>query len=208
MDGAGGSEQVLERSRAMMGLVRCARVALAVLTLGLATPSGAQESLDAGKTGAQIFASDCTLCHKSPQGLNKSGSLFGLSGFLSEHYTASKQSADAVAKYLASIPDASAPTARRGGAVKRSAKGEEKTKPDEKKSGEKKPEARSGEEKSPKSSESKPKSSEKKSTDEKPADSKSESKPDEKKPDEAKASEPKPQSKPPSKPDKPEKTDQ
>jgi hypothetical protein len=191
----------------MIGLVRCTGVALAVLTLGLATPSGAQESLDAGKSGAQIFASDCTLCHKSPQGLSKSGSLFGLSGFLREHYTASRQSADAVAKYLASIPEAPAPAARHGGPTKRSAKGDDKTKLDGKKPGEKKPEAKSGEEKSPKSSESKPKSSEKKSTDAKPADSKSESKPDEKKPDEAKASEPKPESKPESKPDEPKKPD-
>jgi hypothetical protein len=171
----------------------------------LGAPAGAQENLDAGKTGAQIFASDCTLCHKSPQGLSKSGSLFGLSGFLSEHYTASKQSAEAVAKYLASVPDAPAPAAKRGGPVKRTAKGDEKTKRDEKKTGEKKPEDKSGEDKSPKSSESKPKLSEKKSTDAKPADSKSESKPDEKKPDEAKASEPKPQSKPESKPDEPKK---
>jgi hypothetical protein len=196
----------------MMGLVRCTGVTLAVLTLGLATPSGAQENLDAGKTGAQIFASDCTLCHKSPQALNKSGSLFGLSGFLREHYTASKESADAVAKYLASIPDSPAPAAKRTGSPKRTAKGDEKTrlegkKLEEKKPGEKKPEAKSGEEKSPTSSESKPKSSEKKSTDATPADSKPESKTDEKKPDEAKASEPKPQSKSESKPDKPEKSE-
>jgi len=192
-----------------MGLVRCTGVALAVLTLGLAAPSGAQESLDAGKTGAQIFASDCTLCHKSPQGLNKSGRMFGMSSFLIEHYTASKQSADAVAKYLASIPDARAPAAKRGGPGKRAAKGDGKTKLDEKKSGEKKPEAKSGEEKPPNSSESKTeskskssekKSTEKKSTDEKPAVSKPESKPDEKKPAETKASEPQPQSKPQSKP--------
>jgi hypothetical protein len=191
----------------MMGLVRCTGAALAVLTLGLASPSGAQESLDAGKSGAQIFASDCTLCHKSPQGLTKSGSLFGLSGFLREHYTASKQSAEAVAKYLESLPNAPAPAAKRGGSPKRSAKGDDKTKLDEKKPGEKKSETKSGEEKSPKASESKPKSSEKKSTDAKPADSKSESKPDEKKPDEAKANEPKPQSKSESKPDKPEKSE-
>jgi outer membrane biosynthesis protein TonB len=190
----------------MMGLVRCAGVVLAVLTLGFGTPSGAQENLDAGKTGAQIFASDCTLCHKSPQGLAKSGSLFGLSGFLSEHYTASKQSAEAVAKYLASVPDASTPASKRSGSAKRAAKGDDKTKLDEKKPGGKKPEAKSSEEKSPKSSESKPKSSEKK-----PADSKSESKSDEKKPDEAKTNEPKPdskpESKPESKPDEPKKPD-
>jgi hypothetical protein len=189
----------------MMGLVRCTGVTLAVLTLGLASPSGAQENLDAGKTGAQIFASDCTLCHKSPQALNKSGSLFGLSGFLREHYTASKESADAVAKYLASIPDSPAPAAKRTGSPKRTAKGDEKTKLEgkkleEKKPGEKKPEAKSGEEKSPKSTE-------KKSTDAKPADAKPESKTDEKKPAEAKASEPKPQSKSESKPDKPEKSE-
>jgi mono/diheme cytochrome c family protein len=46
----------------------------------LASNVGAQESLDRGKTSAQLFASHCSVCHKSPRGLAKSGGLFGLDG--------------------------------------------------------------------------------------------------------------------------------
>ena len=126
-----------------MGFDRCTGLAIAVLALFLATPSWAQDNLDSGKTGEQIFASDCAICHKSPQGLNKSGGLFGLSGFLGVHYTASQKVADTVAKYLESLPNAPEP---RRGANKRTAKGEEKLKLDGKKPGEKKPdEAKAGE---------------------------------------------------------------
>lgn len=118
---------------------------LGLVTLGLAAPAGAQENLDSGKTGAQIFASDCALCHKSPQALNKSGTLFGLSGFLREHYTASRETADVVAKYLESLPNAPAPAKR--AAPKRSAKGDDKAKSEEKKSDVKKPDEKTSDEK-------------------------------------------------------------
>ena len=129
----GDIRQAIERSRAMKGLDRSAGLAMAILALGLAGPVGAQESLDAGKTGAQLFASDCALCHKSPQGLAKSGGLFGLSGFLKQHYTASQETANVVAKYLESFGNAPSAPAKRAGPTKRTAKGDEKAKPDEKK---------------------------------------------------------------------------
>ena len=114
--------------------------AMAVLALVLATPAGAQENLDSGKTGAQLYAADCAICHKNPQTLNKSGGLFGLSGFLREHYTASKESAASIAAYLGTVGNAPAP-GKRGS--KRAAKGEDKDKVD----AEKKPKAKSGKEK-------------------------------------------------------------
>src|SRR5262245_16215127 len=52
-----------------------------------------QESLDRGKSPAQLFASHCSACHKSPQGLAKSGGLFGIEGFLREHYMTSRETA-------------------------------------------------------------------------------------------------------------------
>lgn len=78
----------------------------AVLTIGLWAFAGAgaavaQENLDAGKTGAQLYAADCTICHKSPDGLAKAGVL-GLESFLREHYTASRESAAMIADYLKS----------------------------------------------------------------------------------------------------------
>jgi mono/diheme cytochrome c family protein len=65
-----------------------------------AAPAGAQENLDSGKSGAQLFASNCALCHKSAQALRKSGGVLGLSGFLREHYTSSRESAAIIATSL------------------------------------------------------------------------------------------------------------
>lgn len=70
-----------------------------------AWPAGAQENLYGNKTPAQIFATDCAICHKTPQGLSKAGGAFGtgLEGFLREHYTASKETAAVLAKYVQSM---------------------------------------------------------------------------------------------------------
>ena len=192
----------------MMGVNRGIGLVMAILALGLAGPAGAQESLDAGKTGAQLFASDCALCHKSPQSLAKSGGLFGLSGFLKQHYTASQETANVVAKYLESFGNVPSVPAKRAGPTKRTAKGDEKANPDEKKPDEKKSDvAKSGQGKSRKPGDAK--TPESKFDEVKPAESKSsepkssEVKPAEPKPAEAKSSEPKPEAKP----DKPEKSD-
>jgi hypothetical protein len=117
---------------------------IGLMTVILATPAASQESLDKGKTPAQLFASDCSPCHKSPQGLVKSGGLFGIDSFLREHYTASRESAAAIANYIKSM--ASGPSGS-GRATKRATKGDEKAKPEAKKKSttEKKPDAASEE---------------------------------------------------------------
>ena len=170
-----------------------------------AAPAGAQENLDSGKSGAQLFASNCALCHKSAQALRKSGGPLGLSGFLREHYTSSRESAAIIATYLESFGTPPAP-GKRTGATKRTGKGDEKAKGDEKKA-----EPKSGETKSvkpdktdkpPEAKTSEPKTSEPKTSEPKTSEPKSEPKP----PD-AKASEPKPDAAPAAKPDKPEKSD-
>ncbi|MGH6726133.1 MAG: hypothetical protein ACREB8_06270 [Pseudolabrys sp.] len=117
----------------MMGFNRGFGPAMAVLAVCLAGPAGAQENLDSGKTAAQLFASDCGICHKNAASLGKSG-LSGLSSFLREHYTASAQSADIIAAYVESVVRLQ-PPARRSGATKRTAKGDEKAKAGGKKSG-------------------------------------------------------------------------
>lgn len=79
------------------GVFRLAGLALLIS----AVPACAQDNLDRGKSAQQLFASDCSICHKSPQGLAKGGgSLFGLQGFLREHYTASRETAALLARYL------------------------------------------------------------------------------------------------------------
>ena len=55
----------------------------------------------AGKSGAQIFANDCALCHKTPQAVLKGGAPG--EGFLRQHYTSSRESAASVAAYLRGI---------------------------------------------------------------------------------------------------------
>ena len=93
--------------------------------------AGAQESLDRGKSAAQLFASHCSACHKSPQAVAKSRGtgIFGLEGFLREHYTTSRETASAMAKYLRAMDTGPAGPGR----AKRAAKGDDRAKLDEKK---------------------------------------------------------------------------
>jgi len=79
-------------------------------------PAEAQD-LTAGRTPAQLFASGCTACHKSPQGLAKGQSSGSLSGFLRQHYTSKPEMADALAGYLAAAGNAPAPVGRAGRAA-------------------------------------------------------------------------------------------
>ncbi len=112
------------------------RQALGVLAVLWALPAGAQENLYGNKTPAQIFATDCAICHKSAQGLSKAGGAFGigLEGFLREHYTASKETAAVLAKYVQSMDTGPAapekPTKRT--ASKPAAKKPGEAKPDDK----------------------------------------------------------------------------
>lgn len=87
------------------------------LWLGLALLAGtgaacAQENLDEGKSAAQLFASACSACHKSPQGLAKSANVGAMTDFLRQHYTASKESAGLLAGYLAGVSDPRGPRSK------------------------------------------------------------------------------------------------
>jgi hypothetical protein len=70
------------------------------LALCFANSAGAQESLERGKSAAQLYAANCAGCHKSPQSLGKATGIFELESFLREHYTPSRQSAATLAAYL------------------------------------------------------------------------------------------------------------
>ncbi len=89
-----------------------------MLALYCVGPALAQENLDSGKTGAQLYASDCAICHKTPAGLTKNSGIMGLDGFLREHYTASRESAGAIAAYLQSVDKGPAPTTKRNARIK------------------------------------------------------------------------------------------
>lgn len=108
----------------MMVLNRGFRQVVALLAVLWVVPASAQENLYGNKTAAQIFASDCALCHKTPQGLAKAGGPlgFGLDHFLREHYTASRESAAALSRYIQAVDTGpAAPERKRGGTAARPA---------------------------------------------------------------------------------------
>ena len=115
----------LKKRRRDCGTGIVSGIVLAFLVAG----AGAQESLDRGKTPAQLFASQCSACHKSPRGLAKSGGLFGLDGFLREHYMTSRETAAAMSRYLRGLDSGPAPAR----ASKRAARGDDKAKLNERK---------------------------------------------------------------------------
>jgi len=81
----------------------------------LTAPAWAEDgptNLDAGKSPAQLFNSDCAICHKSPQGLAKGGGLLGIESFLRSHYTASRETAASLARYLEGVGSPAAPAQR------------------------------------------------------------------------------------------------
>ena len=166
----------------MFGFGRGGAAALGFLALASLSPAAAQENLDTGKTPAQLYASDCAICHKTAQGMTRNAGLFGLSSFLREHYTASRESASAIAAYVQSI-DKGPPAAVKHPPRKRSAKGDEKGKAKNKTSksgGDKSDDAKTA---GPKASEAKPdqaKASEPKPADSKPAEGKAKTAKDEK----------------------------
>lgn len=90
------------------------RDCLCVVAVLLAGSAGAQaEDYSAGKTPAQLFAKDCTACHRSAHGLAQGMGGRELSGFLAEHYTTSPDNAAALARYLASAAGGSSERSRR-----------------------------------------------------------------------------------------------
>jgi hypothetical protein len=85
------------------------------LSAMLAAPGAALAQVDysAGKSATQLFSSDCSACHQSPQGLAKGRDASALGSFLREHYTTGGASAGLLANYLAGQPAGRQPAARR-----------------------------------------------------------------------------------------------
>lgn len=71
----------------------------------------AQAVLGDPRDAAKIFASNCSACHKTPQGLAKSGQV---AGFLRQHYTTGAEMSAAMAAYLVSA--GSAPASKKAAA--------------------------------------------------------------------------------------------
>jgi len=129
--------------------------------LGLANAALAQDNFDAGKSGAQLFASDCAICHKSAQSINRNvgGPFGGLESFLREHYTASREAAAEITAYLNSVGGGPAraerrPKGKRKADDKKDARDAKPAKHDEMK--EKKPDEKSGDKPAEKPADKKP----------------------------------------------------
>jgi hypothetical protein len=71
----------------------------------------AQTVLGDPRDPARTFASNCSTCHKSPQGLAKSGQI---AGFLRQHYTTGPEMSAAMAAYL--VAAGNAPASKKGAA--------------------------------------------------------------------------------------------
>ena len=78
------------------------------IAAGLYAAPAVGQDFSAGKTAAQLFASDCSACHRSPAGLAKGQSASSLTSFLREHYTTKPASAAALAAYVAGAGPGSA----------------------------------------------------------------------------------------------------
>jgi hypothetical protein len=85
-----------------------------VTIVALMGGSARAEDLDAGKSGADLFAANCASCHRSPRGLAKQRFSWTLSYFLQQHYTSSSGSVQALTAYLQSVdtPRAKSPAGR------------------------------------------------------------------------------------------------
>jgi len=102
------------------------RLAFGFLALAIAGSAEAQGDLDQGKTAAQLFASACATCHKSPQSVSKTKWFLGLESFLREHYTSGSESAAILAVYLKGQEKLSAQS-QRGRGVKHMSQGSSPT---------------------------------------------------------------------------------
>ncbi len=78
-----------------------------VLAIFAVVTASAQSNLDAGRTPAQMFASGCSACHRTPQEVAHAGR-----DFLLEHYTTGPRQADAMAAYLDTVRSAPARPAK------------------------------------------------------------------------------------------------
>ena len=97
------------------------------------TPQTEPTDLDGGKTPQQMFAATCAVCHQSMQGLAKGRGAGQLGSFLRQHYTAGVGQANALASYLASVPErgpARATPAEPATASRRQPKPEEARRPE------------------------------------------------------------------------------
>src|SRR3954470_14739275 len=94
---------------ALPGFRRFVLAGAIIATAAGMTKLSAQSVLSDPKDAPKVFASTCSACHKSPQGLAKSGQV---AGFLRQHYTTGAEMSAAMAAYL--VAAGSGPAGKKG----------------------------------------------------------------------------------------------
>lgn len=84
-------------------MVRFSLLRLVVPLIGCSVFPAYAQDLDRGKSPAQVFSSNCSGCHRGPQGLSKAGDVRATATFLLQHYTTNAESAGAIAAYLVAV---------------------------------------------------------------------------------------------------------
>lgn len=102
----------------------------AAMVVAFSAAAGAQEDLERGKNAAQLFASDCGACHKSPQALVKDG--YPTEAFLRVHYTSSREMAATLFTYLRGIARTESASGPKRGKPKANAQKDGESKPERK----------------------------------------------------------------------------
>src|ERR1700761_6279817 len=95
-------EAVGSPMRRYVSAERILKIATAALLLFLGAAAHA-ENLDAGKSGARLFADSCATCHRSARGLAKGRFRLTLYLFLEDHYVTNSGAAWALTSYLESV---------------------------------------------------------------------------------------------------------
>lgn len=76
---------------------------IVVMSAVLAPSTRAQNTINEGRSPAQIFGAVCANCHASPRGLGRQVGAAQLPDYLRQHYTTSREQAAALAGYVASF---------------------------------------------------------------------------------------------------------
>lgn len=88
------------RRKTVLVFGRAVAVVLGAAWMMWANAAPAQSVLGDPTNPAKTFASNCSICHKTPKGLAKTSSSSELAGFLRQHYTTGKDTGSAMAAYL------------------------------------------------------------------------------------------------------------
>jgi hypothetical protein len=98
--------------RGVMATILRGRILFALGVAAVLGGAARAENLDAGKSGARLFADSCATCHRSAKGLTKGRFRLTLYFFLQQHYASNSSSAWELSSYLESVDDRARPKSR------------------------------------------------------------------------------------------------